>query len=155
MSAKLPSNSDAKSYKDKFAGDVSLDKNEEANEKSNQTNGPMMTEKTEVVNSTLPPISIDMEDAPTSEPTAREGGEPKVAFKKLETTIKTSTQDGVEADEDITQPGALWSFYDSKEDLNLTFLNEWKDDSWLESVSEGPIVNTTERVLLPPSSEIR
>ena len=154
-SAKLSSNSIAKALKDKLAVDVSLDKNEEANEKSNQTNGPMMTEKSEVVNSTLPPISIDLEDAPILEPGARKSGEPKVTFEKNETAMKTSTKDGVKADEDTTQPGAFWSFYNSKEDLNLTFLNDWMDEIWFESVPERPIVNTTERVLVPPSSELR
>ena len=115
----------------------------------------MAAEKTEAVNITLPPSSIDVEEVTTSGPTAREGGEPEAILRKNEAEMKSSTNVGVEADEETTGPGSFWSFFNSQEDLDLSFLNEWKDenDSWLESVSEGPIVNSTERVLLPTSSE--
>ena len=157
MSVKLTSRSGAKVIKDQVAVDFSLNQSEETDEKKDQTDVSVAAEKTEAVNITLPPSSIDVEEVTTSGPTAREGGEPEAILKKNETEIKSSTNVGVEADEETTEPGSFWSFLNSQEDLDLSFLNEWKDenDSWLESVSEGPIVNSTERVLLPTSSEIR
>ena len=156
-SAKLSKDIGAKSFKDKFAVDaVSLDeKGEILIKRSNQTIPRKMNKAGGAVYSTATPITIALEDTPIPEPRASEDGASTVELETNKTRIENLNEDGMETNEHATQPGALSSIFDHEEDLDLSFLNSWANDVWFDEITESPIFNTTERVLVHPSSERR
>ena len=123
--------------------------------KVNQALPNKMAKAGGAVYSTDSSITTALEDTPISEPKAKEKEALTSEAETNKTLIENSNEDIAKTSENATQPGILFSLFEQEEDLDLSFLSSWSNDAWFDETSESSIYNTTEGVLVHPSSERR